>query len=45
MTLGESFEQRTFNQKVIGSVLNFFFYDKISQLQKSTKRIQGTKKH
>ena len=23
----------------------FFFYDKISQVQKSTKRIQGTKKH
>ena len=23
----------------------FFFYDKISQVQKSTKRIQGTKKY
>ena len=32
---------------VIRPVLNFlfFFYDKISQVQKSTKRIQGTKKH
>ena len=32
---------------VIRLVLNFlfFFYDKISQVQKSTKRIQGTKKH
>ena len=31
----------------IRSVLNSlnFFYDKISQIQKSTKRIQGTKKH
>ena len=28
--------------KVIRSVLNFFFYDKISQVQKSTK---STKKH
>ena len=33
--------------EVIRPVLNFlfFFYDKISQVQKSTKRIQGTKKH
>ena len=33
--------------EVIRSVLNFLFsfYDKISQVQKSTKRIQGTKKH
>ena len=33
--------------EVIRSVLNFFifFYDKISQVQKSTKRIQGTKKY
>ena len=33
--------------EVIRSVLNFlfFFYDKISQVQKSTKRIQGTKRH
>ena len=32
--------------EVIRSVLNFFFfYDKISQVQKSTNRIQGTKKH
>ena len=33
--------------EVIRLVLNFyfFFYDKISQVQKSTKRIQGTKKH
>ena len=30
--------------EVIRSVLNFF-YDKISQVQKSTKRIQGTKKY
>ena len=33
---------------VIRSVSNFllfFFYDKISQVQKSTKRIQGTKKY
>ena len=32
--------------EVIRSVLNlFFFHDKISQIQKSTKRIQGTKKY
>ena len=33
--------------EVIRSVLSFlnFFYDKISQVQKSTKGIQGTKKH
>ena len=32
--------------EVIRSVLNFlFFYDRISQVQKSTKRIQGTKKY
>ena len=33
--------------EVIRSVLNFlfFFYDKISKVQKSTKRIQGTKKY
>ena len=33
--------------EVIRSVLNFLFsfYDKISQVQKSTKRIQGTKKY
>ena len=33
--------------EVIRSVLNFFFFfhDKISQIQKSTKRIQGTKKY
>ena len=32
--------------EVIRSILNFFFYDKISQVQKSTKKkIQGTKKH
>ena len=33
--------------EVIRLVLNFFvfFYDKISQVQKSTTRIQGTKKH
>ena len=32
--------------EVIRSVLNFFFfYDKISQVWKSTKRIQGTKKY
>ena len=32
--------------EVIRSVLNsFFFYDEISQVQKSTKRIQRTKKY
>ena len=33
--------------EVIRSVLNFlfFFYDKFSQVQKSTKGIQGTKKY
>ena len=33
--------------EVTRSVLNvfIFFYDKISQVQKRTKRMQGTKKH
>ena len=31
--------------EVIRSVLNLFFYDKILQVQESTKRIQGTKKY
>ena len=41
-----SFKSSNINE-VIRSVLNFFifFYDKISQVQKSTKRIQGTKKY
>ena len=29
--------------EVIRSVLIFFYYDKISQVQKSIKKIQGTK--
>ena len=42
-----SFAESSNINEVIRSVLNFlfiFFYDKISQVQKSTKRIKGTKK-
>ena len=45
--LAERSIQRTNINEFIRAVLNFFifFYNKISQIQKSTKRIQGTKKH